>query len=179
MTRALTILSLVTTLTCLASAIGCSDDDFDDSPLPRGFHNSLTETGGCGDILLFASNPEDTITLSFRAEGLVEGAFAEGTETTTDVVLTDTDLGYVVNATTGQLTSADLCTDTMIETPIITSRWRSVSGTVTVTVNPGDTIASSRATAIFEDVTLEAVASAEQPVTIPRFEIIDVGVGWL
>lgn len=164
---------------CILCATCAGDDGDGDSPLPSGFHNRLTETGGCGDIFVFASNEDDSISLSFRADGLVEEALAAGGETTTPIVLSDGNDGYVVTATTGRSTSADFCTDVVVDPPLISTTWRSISGTVTVTIDPGDRPEGSRASVLFENVVLEPVALAEDVVTIERFEIIDVAVGWL
>jgi hypothetical protein len=34
--------------------------------LTDGFGATLTETGGCGDVILYAANPDDTIMLRFE-----------------------------------------------------------------------------------------------------------------
>ena len=145
--------------------------------LTDGFGAGLTEHGGCGDTILYAADPGDTIMLRFDHEGAVAEAFAAGVETTTELTLPDPDSKVVVEV--GTRISEAMCTD-YIENggPVVDETWTASEGDATLVVRPG----ADGTWGSYADLTLTGVtftSEAGEFASLPDLTLTNISVGWL
>lgn len=191
----LRVLSFSVLFSTLALASACSDDvtgDGDsaedgsttvDMPecdpeecwtIKDGFSIDLTQQSGCGDVLLVGINPEETVSMELRVEGLAKAAELAGKPIVTEFTLPDAAVQLRVR--TGQHLGG-LCTDYYEYEPEVKRLYEANQGSVTVTMRPNPTnegaIASAEfAGVIFTDIEGYAVMNAG----VTRYEIKDVVV---
>lgn len=114
-------------------AFGCGDTPGAGTSAGAGeltsdFVNRLTESGGCGDVVLFASSAEDDVAIRFQLDGVAEQAHA------VDEVLTWTyrlDSDPIFEVRVGEAVTADICGDGV---SIPSTVYRPTSGTASLTV---------------------------------------------
>lgn len=145
--------------------------------LTDGFGATLTDHGGCSDLVVYASNPEDTVLLRFDRDGAVAEALAAGEEVTTTIPLPDPDTSLVVQV--GEKIADAMCTDVIVNGgPVVREEWAAVSGEATLTVRAGGTDGwDSRADLTLTGVTFQSEAGWEAD--LGDFVFTDVSVGWL
>lgn len=145
--------------------------------LTDGFGADLTEHGGCGDTILYAANPEDTIMLRFDHDGAVAEAVAAGVETTTELTLPDPDTQVVVEV--GTRISEAMCTDVIMNGgPTVKETWTASEGAATLVIRPGD----ESGVGSYADLTLSGVvfaSEAAETASLPDLTLTDISVGWL
>lgn len=145
--------------------------------LTDGFGETLTEHGGCGDVIFYAANPEDTVMLRLDHPGAVAEAVAAGVETTTELTVPDPDTQVVVEV--GVRISEAMCTD-VIENggPAVHETWTATAGTATIVIRPdGDDGWGSTG-----DLTLTGVVfenGADERAELPDLTLTGISVGWL
>ncbi|MCB9682800.1 MAG: hypothetical protein H6733_15140 [Alphaproteobacteria bacterium] len=164
-------------LACLVPALALLVSTGCIPSVPEGFEDELTTVSGCGDATFFGVNDDDTLMLLVRATGLVKDAFDRGADSEYVFDLPDVDLRLSVQV--GQDLSTGTCTDVIDgDGPITQATWVPQSGTVTIRVRPGATYDASRADMILTDATFVRETSGGSAVTVDRFEILDLPVGW-
>lgn len=169
------------------------------SALADAFGAALTEAGGCGDVMLYASDLDETVLLAFKADGAATAAYdADGGIAFVwafplhGPVSDDDDeeeAAPVVAAPEllvqqGHALAARLCDDAPVESPVVTRAWMPVTGAAVLSIEPtgernewGDVPA--RATLTLTDmafVPTDAPESAPVPMGDLTFE---ARVGWL
>lgn len=160
-------------LTLLAAVLasGCAPTSLSD-----GFEESLTRTGGCGDLVLFAVDEGDEIMLRLDIEGMLP---ASEEPSTTEHVLPEAGLGLVVEV--GARVSDATCDDAIVNGgPQVDHVYTATAGTAWITTRAdefGDPDAA-QVDLLLEDVVFEATELGET-VVIESFEITDARVGWL
>ena len=153
----------------LLAAGGCP---FGVPTLEDGFEDSLTETGGCGDLVAYAADVDNERMLRIDLDQPIVDAGGEPVAYT--VALPDAGATAVIEV--GSRISDAMCTD-VIENggPTVLETWTAVSGTLEVSIEPQDYGAIADLTltdAVFES------PDGEQ-VTVEVFEWTDLNVGWL
>lgn len=158
-------------LLLLALLTGCTP------ALTDGFGATLTDVGGCSDLVVYASNPEDTVLLRFDHDGAVAEALAAGEALTTTLVLPDPDTSLVVQV--GEKIADAMCTDVIINGgPTVHEEWAATSGEATLTVRADGTDGwKSRADLTLTDVRFASEAGEEA--ALGDFAVTDISVGWL
>ena len=156
---------------CAASLSGC------EPTMPMdGFEESLTRTGGCGDLVLFAVDEDDEIMLRLDIAGLLP---ASTEPTTTEHVLPEEGLELVVEV--GERVSDVTCDDAVENGgPQVERFYTATAGTAWITTRAGDGADPDIAYAdlLLGDVVLESEKDGEILV-IESFAITDALVGWL
>jgi hypothetical protein len=76
---------------------------------PDNFFTILTETGACGDLVFYAHNPEDSLSLVVRVDGLASEARAADAEIVRSWGLADDTTTVRVGARQGLNLSASAC----------------------------------------------------------------------
>lgn len=139
-------------------------------PLPDDLAARLTRTGGCGDVVFFATDADDTLMLIAEAPELVTEAFAAGQTRTTDYLIPDESFSLQVHR--GARVSDATCDDVVEQGgPDIRDTWTAEAGSATITIVPGPTAEQSTGTLLIQDVIVDDAL-------IATFEIADVAVGW-
>lgn len=139
-------------------------------PLPDDLAARLTRTGGCGDVVFFATDEDDTLMLIAEAPELVTEAVASGSTKTTDYIIPDESFSLQVHR--GTRVSDTTCDDVAEQGgPDIRDTWAAEAGTATITIVPGATAEQSTGSLLIEDVIVDDAL-------ISTFEIADVSVGW-
>lgn len=147
------------------------------APAPyAGFEDDLTSRGGCGDLLFYARNAEDTIELTVRLEGVLAEATASGQDTS--IVLPFPTPRATLLVRTGRQVGDATCDD-VIENggPEVLTTWVPVDGDGTVYIRPGATLDQARADLILSDIELKPEAGGPS-VVLEDLAIMDVAVGW-
>jgi hypothetical protein len=149
---------------------------------PR-FTSRLTVEAGCGDVVLFARDDDDTIGLTIVGESLTPAAHACETGPGYSVIVPLPDASVTVRAEVGEHVTAAVCTDLVEEAPDVARTWEAVSGTLYVDATltdsancPGEPYAMAVAT--FEDVVLAPTDGGEDSVTVESWAL-EAFVGWL
>ena len=153
----------------LGMAVGCTP------LLEDGFEAELTEVGGCGDVVFYAVDADDTTMLSVRVDGLIAAAQAEGDAVTTSAELPDP--RFVVTVEQGEKVSDAMCDD-VIENggPRVTRTWTATSGAATAVVWPGDSALDAEADLVLEGVEFDA--GDGHAARLEALEWTGVQVGW-
>jgi hypothetical protein len=169
-------------------AVGCQGDDgdtsddtdttdgTDDPPIATGFEDTLTEHGGCSDLLVFARDPADETMLSVTFDHPLTGAAAEDATIEFDL---PSEI-VAVEVVEGSRVS-DLTCDAEIDGlgSVVVERWRGGAGHIVLVVDHDESNPDARPTA---DVTISDVrlrptdASSELP--LDAFSWSDIEVGW-
>ena len=144
--------------------------------LPADFGDELGDGFGCGDVVFYAVDADDTILLRVYAEGLIAAAQEAGEETTTTFALPDEDVEVEVEVG-GRI--SDAACDDVIENggPRVDVTYVATGGTAVITVRPGAALEDARADLHLEDVVFEPEGGGET-VTLDAFDVTDVSVGW-
>jgi hypothetical protein len=79
---------------------------------PQNFFSLLTETGACGDLVFYAHNPDDTLALAVRLDGLASEARNSGTEIVRSWGLADVGTDVRVGVRQGMGVSSAVCNPT-------------------------------------------------------------------
>lgn len=163
--RALSVLSVLMPLVAACGAPALDD----------GFETSLTERGGCADVVFYAVDAADETLLTVRADGLIEAA-----GDATEPVVTPFDLpdpGITLTVEQGTRISDAICDD-VIENggPQVVETWTAVGGTAVVTVQPADGDDEPSADLSLSEVVFESSTGAEA--VLQELVIEDVVVGW-
>jgi hypothetical protein len=154
-----------------ASLAGCSPA----TSLP-GFPEDLVIVGGCGDVILFAANPDDTLLLEVRGSGLVALAEAAGEPSTFDFVLPSDEL--TVSVDVGERVSDATCDDAIVdEGPRVDQAYEASAGTVTLSIVPSSEATGAVGSAFLRDVQFPSGPS--HLLLLDEFSIEEVAVGWL
>lgn len=141
--------------------------------LPDDLAASLTEVGGCGDIVFYAHDVDDTVLLRVAGEGLVDAATAAGEPTTTTFTLPDAALEVEIDV--GSAISDAICDDVIVNGgPRVRDTWIAVSGTAEITVRPGAETFDARSDLHLEGVSFDDPEDTE----LDTFDITDISVGW-
>jgi hypothetical protein len=155
---------------------GTTDTDVPLTELPDDFEATLTRTGGCSDLLVFAVNEADSTMLTVLFARPLEGAgFVDMTD--------ERDLpnpNAVVTVVRGDRVS-DLTCDDAVEGPgsVLLARWNAGEGHLSLVVDydEGDTGALPLADVTLTDVRLRPT-SGDEAVEMDDFSWTGVAVGW-
>ena len=155
--------------------MGCSagkGSDSGEAPLADGFETTLTDSGGCGDVLLWAATAEGDIGLGFTTSGLAAEAHAAGSAQTHTLSLP---ADGTVSVILGAHVKEGYCVDVPLPEDTITHTYTALSGTATLTLSPTDAPSTSNpadATLVLTDLSLTLDGDpGAQPVTISSFTI--------
>jgi len=157
---------------CVLSMLGCA------SPLEPGFADTLTEQGGCGDVVFYAVDERDETMLVVESPGLIQAAFDEPSEAVSEFTLPDAEV--VLRLTVGRNVSDTTCDDAVEDDgPAVDMIYRATSGSVRIEVRPGATSAYDGATAdlFLQEVVFEPEGGGGA-VSVESFEILYAVVGW-
>ena len=160
-------------LVALSALMGSGCDTT--SPM-AGFEESLTRTGGCGDMVLFAVDEDDEVMLRLDIEGLLTAVNMEPSDT--EHVLPEVGLALVVEV--GEQISDATCDDAIENGgPQVDRVYIATAGTAWISTRPTDS-GSPEASAdlLLEDVIFEDEATGEI-LNLESFEITDAFVGWV
>lgn len=149
------------------------------APLPmNGVERSFSSPRGCADILLYDGNPEDTSGLVFKSSGRVSAARTAGKTTTFNLSLPQS--GVTLKLVVGRNVTYQYCNDAIevSKRPVIDATYGATAGRATLSVTPTDA-ELGRATLLLEDIVFSSETGAGPDVVIPRYEMKDIGVGWL
>jgi hypothetical protein len=155
------------------ATIGCAE------PLDPAFTDTLTVTGGCGDVVLFARNEADTVLLrATRARGLVEDVLADRQPHDAYVGFPSTDIAVTVQL--GEHLSDATCDDVIEDGgPQVDATWVPTDGHATIRVRPPvREEALPRADLVLSNLVLAPERGRGDAITIEDFQILDVLVGW-
>ncbi len=144
--------------------------------LQPGFEDALTETGGCGDVVVYARDPERTVGLMFIADDALVSSVPESM---------DYDLASAESATNRWLTAYQgvevgeiWCNDVSTGAETLKRSWVAVAGTATVDVTP-DGNGGGLADVAITGATLQSDDDAEVTVDLAAFTWSGISVGWL
>ncbi len=146
--------------------------------LEPGFERTLTVTGGCGDAILYAANPDDTIAIVFRVDGVIDSS---GVETAYRWELPSPDVSLEVRL--GQNVTHAVCNDALYLETVIENTYLPGQGLATLIVTPtgepepwGEYLSEAYLT--LEDVIwITALSSSTGPVEMAFFEM-NATIGW-
>jgi len=133
---------------------------------------TLTETGGCGDLYTFAVDEDDEVILEVRFDEPI--AAAAGVDTSLSYAIPDEAVAVTLSVGTRV---SDISCDDVAENggPQIDEVWTAVSGDGALDlVHPTDV--DPRADVVLTNVVLESVDG--EPITIEAFSWEDITVGW-
>ena len=149
----------------LAALVACGPT------VPEDLAAALTERGGCGDLIVYAYDTDDSLLLTVVVDGLVDAAQIAGEEQTTTHEIGDP--GVQVGLDVGSRITDAICDD-VIENggPVVRRTLDATAGTIEVTVRPGDDAWGARADVDITGVVLEDAAPLDLSWT-------DIAVGWL
>lgn len=164
--------------------------EWDQDPCPGqglqpGFESALSTTGGCADMTVYAANPDATIALQLRVDGLVAMVEESGEPVMVEYVADDPDLQLEVSFGSDLL--EETCNDAVVVEPTVLEHWVAPAfdvpapGTVTIAVMP-DAGSGPRATVTLDGVWIRRDGPGDVfdvPMLIEHLEITDVSVGWL
>ena len=143
--------------------------------LAPGFERSLSQRGGCGDVIFFAVDSADRLMLTFQVDGLVAEARTAGEPLTTVIDLSHVTATAFVEQ--GARVSDATCDDVIEGAgPRVDRTWTAVSGRATVTMRPDGVGDTARADAVLEDAVFRAHGGGS--IEISRLEWTDTTVGW-
>lgn len=149
------------------------------APLPmNGVERSFSSPRGCADVLLYDGNSEDTSGLVFQASDRVSAARTAGMTTTFSLSLPQS--GVKLQLLAGRNVTYQYCNDAIEanKRPVIDATYSATGGKATLTVTPTGA-ELGRATLLLENVVFHSDTGAGPDVTIPRYEMKDINVGWL
>jgi hypothetical protein len=118
-------------IVALAVAVGCGSSP----PVPDDLVAALTRRGGCGDIVMYAVNADDTLALVIRGEGLVDQAHAAGRETPFSYDLAVDD-GLSIELRHGEHITHMTCNDAIEFEVVVRHRYAPVSGSALLVLTP-------------------------------------------
>lgn len=149
------------------------------APLPSDVVSSLTQRGGCADLIAYAANATDTVALMIRADGLVDAAYDEGEETPFSFDLASSD-EVTVEIVRGEYVTHTTCNDAISHDVVIDETYAARSGGALFVVTPTgereDWGAPATAAITLTDVVLESEIGAR--IEIDEFAFT-ANVGWL
>jgi hypothetical protein len=153
----------------LAPLAGCAL-----APLAPGFEADLTETGGCGDVFVYARDADHTVGLLVRTD---DGLVTTVEESMTyDLAGPDSATERWVTAYQGVEVGELWCNDVSTGAEELARSWHATAGVLQIDVTPGDYGGTA-------DVTIsDAVLtddSGEETVELPSFSWSAISVGWL
>jgi len=155
---------------------GTTDTDPDAATLEEGFEDTLTRTGGCSDLLVFAANEVDTTMLKVQFARPLEGAgFVDMTDER-DLPNPNAQLSVV----SGERVS-DLTCDDAVDGPgsVLFDQWNGGEGHLSLVVDYDEADPEALPLA---DLTVTGVRlrppSGEEAVEMEDFTWTDVAVGW-
>ena len=145
---------------------------------------ALTRTGGCSDMIVHAARPDETVSLFLRADGAVAAAWSAGgpMSWSYDAAVEAPPAPLDLRVDVGRDLLADVCTDILEATPVVTQRWIPVAGTITLTLTPLGTTSEPWDSPAQADLTLTGTAFAPDTggASVPSGDVaISVRVGWL
>lgn len=143
-----------------------------------GFEVGLTNTYGCADLVVMASNGDDSeaVILSV-SEGLVADAIASGMPVHVELDVSDPSI-LMLEARTGAEVTSNECNDAPIPGVDINETWLATSGTVIIDVTAtGGELAD--ATVELVNVAFARTIPGPAPILVPSLLMPDVAVGWL
>lgn len=148
--------------------------------MPGDWLERLTQTGGCGDVSMYASSELRDLALMFSVRDVVQRAYDQGGELTESYDLSpEGPAGLRLQR--GVDVSLPLCNDVMEPGVVVWVEYTATAGTATLTVVPtGEPQPWERpalATLVLEDVVLFEPGEGEE-VFLPRLELTDIVVGW-
>lgn len=133
--NALRILLLAPLLACdLDKDTGSDDTASEDTASEDAVPDltTLTEAGGCADIVFTLSSPDRDLVLVFSTfEGLTKDAYKAGEPVTVTVPLTTPDLLILSE---GNQAADFYCNDAFTDTMVIDRTWSATAGTVSITL---------------------------------------------
>lgn len=151
--------------------------------LTSGFENDFTEISGCGDLFVYATNPEETIMLVADLDGPIAAAKEElalaatgGEPVMREVALPDPFADVQVEIGRDV---ADAACDDVIENggPRVTEIWEASGGSVRVVVTPSEEPGVDPSADVFLTNIL-LVSPDGDSVTVDSFEWEAVSAGW-
>jgi len=166
---------------CLPPDVGPHADDTASIGAPRieaGFEADLTRQGGCADVVLYRWNPDDTLALLFRTEGVVAAAHEAGAPTTTTWTLPDPEVELVVQA--GEHVTHVTCDDILEYEVVVDRTWVATAGAASLAITPTGDPTPWDMPALGELTLTGVVLEPEDggaPVPLPALSIAS-GVGW-
>ena len=152
--------------------VGCGGP----TPPAAGFEQSLTRPSGCADVLLVASNADDSLAVVFQSSGQVAAAQSAGKTTVFPLTLPAASVS--VHLYQGKGISRAYCSDLRVpgETRIDTDR-SAKSGTATLTITPSS--GADQATLMLKNLVFQEDSGTTTAVPLPQLQISSVHVGWL
>lgn len=151
-------------------------------PLEPGFESSFEYSGGCGDMLLYASNVEDTILMTFIIDGLSEQAHTQGGQVSETASLPDSRIQLEVRV--GEKLSDTVCDDVAEGGTHVDATYEAVTGSADILVVPEGSPTDyggypAKATVILSDIELQNLEDVTDIVELPSYSWSNVFIGWL
>lgn len=143
---------------------------------------SLTDTGGCADVIMYAANPEGSAILWVELAGsLLEDAYAEGVDSVVRSYALPDDPDIEIRIEVGSNVAERACNDVMPEY-MIDETWVAIEGTVsfeaTLTAEEAEPWSMpADATVTLTEVLLEETATGAQ--MLIGSLTIQAAVGWM
>ena len=148
--------------------------------LEEDFQLGLSRFGGCSDVFMYAANPDDTLVMSFYAEGGATAAHEAGE--TLDIVYDLTSEDARVSVVYGENVSHEHCNDAFWLEVVERKVFVPTAGEVNLRITPvsdapeGPDSLLSDATLYFSNVVLESPDGETAEIEQFTFQ---AGVGWL
>lgn len=155
--------------TFLLAACGAPD-------LQPGFELPLTETGGCGDVVVFARDPDRHVGLMVRTDDALVSSIPESM--TYDLTSAESATARWLTAYQGVEVGEIWCNDVSTGAEQLERSWSAVAGAMTVDVTP-DGSGGGLADVAITGATLQADDDAEATVELASFAWTGIAVGWL
>ena len=151
---------------------GCTDAG---GTLADGFEGGFTVAGGCRDMVVYASNADDSVALVFEEPGLVQDAIDTG-GAPTRLELAASDVQRMV-AISGSTLTGGLCSDEITDAEIVET-YSAIGGTVILDLRPNLNVDDlPRVDVRFLDVAVQDDVSRELLI-VADFQLLDIAVGW-
>lgn len=136
----------------------------------------LTRFGGCGDVVLYATDEHDRVMVTFQAQGVVESA-RNAQEPETEVVLDLSTAAADVRIEHGERVGSTVCNDVIMPPgPRVDRVWTATAGSATLRLRP-----VSGSGGAFADLVLEGVvfsSDGAEDITLEELTWANVFVGW-
>lgn len=143
--------------------------------LAPGFESELTETGGCGDVVVFARDPDHRVGLMLRVDDALVSSVPESKAY--DLASPESASERWLTAYQGVEIGELWCNDVSTGAEVLKRSWVATAGTATVQVTP-DGAGGGLADVTITDAELQADDDGTT-VALPSFTWSGIVVGWL
>ena len=117
-----------------SSPADSGDSSSPNSVLEEDFQAGLSRFSGCGDVFMYASNPDDTLVLTFQASGGATAAHEAGESIDIPYDLLSDEA--TVSVVYGENITHELCNDAFWLEVIEKKRFEVTAGTATLRISP-------------------------------------------